>query len=415
MVRRHGAMVHCVCQQILRHDQDTEDAFQATFLILAEKLRSVRKRASLASWLHGVAHRVSLRIRDRNSARQRSEHGVATAEVRYPEDLDRGEACAILNTELSLLPDKWRLPLILCHLEGRTQDEAARQLGWSKGTLRNRLDDARTALGRRLRRRGIFGSGVLATALLSDCVAPALPPQLATSTVRAATRIAAGYSARGAAAPGALNLTEDMVKPMLLTKLNAATAGLFVLGLLVTGTSIAPHVSGAPRAEQPDKPLVQKPVPVSRTSAEHNTPSEPPTQKPVPTVLGPKAFWNGDVIEITDVRATSPKLEQGDSVTVRGRARLASRASAQLGLYLTQTQGNGLEEIDPFQTIDLKRGATEFELKTTIKHRGVLHLTVYDRSGKPFGGLYFGTSSQMKAIGDWSLDYYLIGESPKTP
>ena len=137
----------------------------------------------------------------------------------------------------------------------------------------------------------------------------------------------------------------------------------------------------------------------------------PPTRLSVPTVLGPKAFRDGDVIEITDVRATSPKLEQGDSVTVRGRVRLASQDRAQLGLYLTQTEGGDSAETDPSQWGQVKRGLGEFELKATIKHRGVLHLTLYDGSGKPFGGVYFGTARQMKRIEGWSLDYYLAGDA----
>jgi hypothetical protein len=126
-----------------------------------------------------------------------------------------------------------------------------------------------------------------------------------------------------------------------------------------------------------------------------------------PTVLGPKAFRDGDVVEITDVRATSAKLEPGDSVTVRGRIRLASQDEAQLGLYLTQTEGNDEAETDKSQTTQVKRGLAEFELKATIKHRGVLHLTLYNKSGRPFGGVYFGTAAQMKKIEEWSLDYYL--------
>jgi hypothetical protein len=136
----------------------------------------------------------------------------------------------------------------------------------------------------------------------------------------------------------------------------------------------------------------------------------PPTQQPASTVLGPKAFRDGDVIEITDVQATSPKLEQGDSVTVRGRVRLASQDQAQLSLYLTQTEGNGTEESDPSQTIQVQRGLRDFELKATIKHRGVLHLTLYGESGQPFGGVYFGTAPQMKQIETWSVDYYLGGQ-----
>jgi hypothetical protein len=136
----------------------------------------------------------------------------------------------------------------------------------------------------------------------------------------------------------------------------------------------------------------------------------PPAQKSAETVLGPKAFRDGDVIEITDVRSTSPKLEQGDTVTVRGRVRLASQDEAQLGLYLTQTEGNGVEETDSSQITTVKRGLVEFELKATVKHRGVLHVTLYDKSGRPFGGVYFGTAAQMKQIESWSVDYYLTDE-----
>lgn len=133
----------------------------------------------------------------------------------------------------------------------------------------------------------------------------------------------------------------------------------------------------------------------------------PPAQNSITPVLGPKAFHDGDVIEILDVTATSPRLEPGDSVTVKGRVRLDSRDSAKLCLLLTQTEGDGLEETDASQTLSVSRGLQDFELKITIKHRGMLHLTLYDEdSGKSFGGTYFGTEGQMKSIADWDLSYY---------
>jgi hypothetical protein len=135
----------------------------------------------------------------------------------------------------------------------------------------------------------------------------------------------------------------------------------------------------------------------------------PPIQTSIATMLGPKVFRDGDVVEITDVRATSAKLEQGDSITVRGRVRLASLDQAQLGLLVTQTEGNGSEETDAAQVVAVKRGLGEFELKITVKHRGTLHLTLYDKSGQPFGGVYFGTAAQMKQIEGMSLEHYLTG------
>jgi hypothetical protein len=134
----------------------------------------------------------------------------------------------------------------------------------------------------------------------------------------------------------------------------------------------------------------------------------PPVQDSVSVVLGPKAYRDGDVIEITEVTATSGNLEQGDSITVRGRVRLDSRSSASLNLLVTQTEGDGQEETDPGQSKSVSKGLSAFELKATIKHKGVLHLTLYDiKTGKPFGGTYFGTSQQMNRIGDWNVQYYL--------
>jgi hypothetical protein len=133
-----------------------------------------------------------------------------------------------------------------------------------------------------------------------------------------------------------------------------------------------------------------------------------PVQEAVSVVLGPKAYRDGDVIEITEVTATSSKLEQGDSVTVRGRVRLDSRNAASLCLFVTQTEGDGWEETDAEQTKNVASGLTTFELKTAIKHKGALHLTLYDsNSGKPFGGTYFGTGEQMNRIRGWSVQYYL--------
>src|SRR5262249_25420854 len=135
IVLRHGTMVYHVCRRVLRHHQDAEDAFQATFLVLAQELRALRRHASLAGWLHGVALRVSRKANARALARLRREAGAARPEAVPPDDLTWGEVRSALDEELGRLPDRWRLPLVLCYLEGQTQDGAADQLGWSKSTL----------------------------------------------------------------------------------------------------------------------------------------------------------------------------------------------------------------------------------------------------------------------------------------
>src|SRR5262249_1545293 len=154
IVRRHGAMVYRVCWRVLQHHHDAEDAFQATFLVLAQPLRTVRKRASLASWRPGVADRGALKSNGAEATRRRHEEQAAASQTMPPADVSWGEVRAVLDAELVELPEKWRLPLVLCYLEGRTQDEAAAELGWSARTLRRRLGGGGTGLGPRPRPRG---------------------------------------------------------------------------------------------------------------------------------------------------------------------------------------------------------------------------------------------------------------------
>src|SRR5262245_40286825 len=231
---RHGPMVYRVCWRVLQHAQDAEDAFQATFLVLAQKLRTVRQGASLASWLHGVAHRVALKARAQAAGRRRHEQEGALPETVPPDDVTWKELRSALDGELGQLPEKWRLPLILCYLEGRMQDEAASQLGWSKSTLRRRLEEAREALGRRLHGRGIVWPAALSAVLLADCVAPA-SPGLVAATVEAAAGVAAGKPVATAASVKVATLTQGMLKTMLLTRLKTVTAVLLLLGMVAFG------------------------------------------------------------------------------------------------------------------------------------------------------------------------------------
>jgi len=235
IVYRHGAMVYRVCWRVLQHPQDAEDAFQATFLVLAQKLRTVRKHASLASWLHGVARRVALKAKVQSAGRRRHEHEVSLPDRVPPDDVTWKELRSALDGELGELPEKWRLPLILCYLEGRTQDEAASQLAWSKSTLRRRLEEARAALGRRLNGRGIVWPAALSAVLLSDCLTSAAPGLVA-STVEAAAGVAAGKTVASAASVHVAALTEGMLKAMFITKLKTVTAVLLVLlGMVAFG------------------------------------------------------------------------------------------------------------------------------------------------------------------------------------
>ncbi len=139
-----------------------------------------------------------------------------------------------------------------------------------------------------------------------------------------------------------------------------------------------------------------------------------PLMESVPVKLGPKAFRDGDVIQILEVESTSPELEQGDLIVVRGRYRLESQPSAILSLYLTQTESGGGEETEETQTVNATSGWHDFELSMLIKRRGLPHLTFYRTGdGRPFGGVYFGTLEQMANADGRLVEYYEVGEARK--
>jgi RNA polymerase sigma factor (sigma-70 family) len=238
LMQRHGPMVWRVCRQVLRHTQDAEDAFQATFLVLARQVGSLRKPDSVGSWLHGIAYRVSLQARA--EAKRRREQTPEAGELDPAEprpDKSWQELQQLLHEELSRLADNLRGPLVLCILEGKTQDEAARQLGWSKSTLRRRLERARDLLRLRLAGRGVALSAALSAVLLSESTAPAaMPVLLFRPTLQAGLLLAAGKAALTDVAPGRVAvLTQGMTQAMTLTKMKIVTAVLLAFGLLAAG------------------------------------------------------------------------------------------------------------------------------------------------------------------------------------
>src|SRR6516162_8076074 len=237
IVHRHGPMVYRVCWRVLQRSQDAEDAFQATFLVLAGKLRSIRKLESLASWLHGIAHHVALRAKVQAQARRRREESAARAgNSTRTDDGNGNDLRAALDAELCRLPEKLRQPLVLCYLEGRTQDEAASQLGWSKSTLRRRLAKARDTLGRRLTARGVSLSASMAAVLVSDCIASGAPaPPLVASTVEAAAHVAAGETTATVATATVAALTGGLVRAMFVTKLKYVATAILLVALLCAG------------------------------------------------------------------------------------------------------------------------------------------------------------------------------------
>src|SRR5262245_21276651 len=192
LVRRHRPTVLGACRQVLIDDADIEDAAQQTFLALWRNARSIRKRQSVGGWLFGVAHRLAVkglaRARRRRVVEGRA--GKSRDEAAQAPDISWREACAILHEELDRLTDKHRLPLLLCYLDGKSRDEAAKQLGWSVGAVKGNLERGRIRLRDRPARRGVtLSAGLLAAAAGSEATAgPLLPTAAILRAVAGATR-----------------------------------------------------------------------------------------------------------------------------------------------------------------------------------------------------------------------------------
>jgi RNA polymerase sigma factor (sigma-70 family) len=252
LVRRHAPLVWGVCRRLLDH-HDAEDAFQATFLVLARKAASVVPREMLANWLYGVAHQAALHAR-RTVARRRARERQVTEMPEPAVSAERDpwdDLRPLLDQELSRLPDKYRVVLALSDLEGKTRGEAARQLGLPEGTVASRLARARAMLAKRLAQRGVALSGGALAAMLSQKVASAgVPLSVVESTITAASLVAAGKAASGAISVKAAAFAEGVLKTMLNTKLKAAIAVILVLVLVATGATILTRRTAAGQGDK---------------------------------------------------------------------------------------------------------------------------------------------------------------------
>jgi RNA polymerase sigma factor (sigma-70 family) len=258
LVRRHGPMVMGVCRRVLRNSHDAEDAFQATFLVLVRKAPTLRSPRLLGNWLYGVAYRTALEARKRSATRTANETEVArrpqTSEDLWP-DLQ-----PILDQELQRLPDKYRVVLVLCDLEGKTRKDAARHIGCPEGTVASRLASARAILAKRLRRHVPAISGETLGAMLSLNSGAGVSTSVISATTKVAGVFAAGQIAAGLGSANiaqVVALAEGVLKSMLLTKIKITTA--LVLAVAVScylgaiGVRIAlgqnPNQAKIPQAE----------------------------------------------------------------------------------------------------------------------------------------------------------------------
>jgi RNA polymerase sigma factor (sigma-70 family) len=255
LVHRHAPMVWGVCRRVLRSHHDAEDAFQATFLVLARKAAAIASRELLANWLYGVAHQTALKARTTVAKRRGRERQVERMPEPAVAEQDRwDDLVPLLDQELSRLPDRYRVVIVLCDLEGKARGEAARQLGVPEGTVASRLARARAMLAKRLARHGLAVSGGALAAALAEKASACVPASVVSSTIKAAILFAAGQAAAaGAISARVAALAEGALKTMLLTKLKIATAVLLavvlVFGMGGFGICLFNHSARAARGE----------------------------------------------------------------------------------------------------------------------------------------------------------------------
>jgi RNA polymerase sigma factor (sigma-70 family) len=320
ILRRHGPMVLSVGRRVLHNQHDAEDVFQATFLLLARKAPSIRRHDSVSSWLHGVALRLALKLRSQNMRRQTRERQAADMRKKSP-NLEAAwqELQEVLDQALQKLPAKYRTVLLLCYLEGRTQEEVAKQLGCPLGTVRSRLAQGRKLLRGRLARQGLVGSvGAVATLLAASTAVEAISMTLQQQTLKAAALYAAGKAAVGLVSADVADLASAGLKALAAMKLKIATLVLLATGLCLGGAGALayPHVAksrteartelvrtrGIERLSQPSSP------PATRQSTDTTSARNPDDEKKEVSVTGRVVDENGKPVAGADVAVVGTPL-----------------------------------------------------------------------------------------------------------
>ncbi len=271
LVERFGPMVLGVCRKFLPDPHAAEDAFQATFLVLVRRAGTIRDRDLVGHWLYAVALKVVKRSRADLARRRLRERGgedvdaypVADAPPSWPFDVG-----PILQEELARLPENYRKPLVLCFLDGRSHEDAARQLQWPVGTVKGRISRGKEMLRERLTRRGVAITTAAIAASLSQTASATVSPILIDSTVRAAMGIAAGGAvAAGACSATAAALSEGVVASMMLAKFKVLAGGLVALGTVVTGAAVMARQLGPANPPNPGATAAQAPAPPQKQAA----------------------------------------------------------------------------------------------------------------------------------------------------
>jgi RNA polymerase sigma factor (sigma-70 family) len=230
---RHGPMVWGVCRRALHDEADAEDAFQATFLVFVRRAATLTNRAAVGNWLYGVANKTARKARAMLGRRRAEEPNLAAHRAAWQEEAEH-PLVPLLDVELSRLPDKYRVPLVLCELEGASIQEAARQLGCPQGTVASRLARGRVLLAQRIKRRGLHLAGGLLAAGLAPTAWASMPAALTASTLQTVRAGPAGQTPDVVPANVAA-LAEGVIKTMTLRNFQIAAAAVCAAAVVVLG------------------------------------------------------------------------------------------------------------------------------------------------------------------------------------
>lgn len=273
LVRRHGPTVMGVGRRILRNDADAADAFQATFLVLVRKAASIRPRGMVSHWLYGVARNTAMKAKAMNHTRRVKEQEAGAMRIADGAEDAWQQDYARVDEEMGRLPDKYRAPIVLCDLEGKTIREAARHLNWPQGTLATRLAQGRRMLARRLSKHGLALLGGVVATPVSHCAASAsVPVPLISTASQAASLFGAGKAATSdVVSATVIALTEGVLKTMLRSKLKVLVTALIVFvalagsaGFLIQPAEAQkPSPAAVPEPEKPAKTGHQDEAPVA--------------------------------------------------------------------------------------------------------------------------------------------------------
>ncbi len=403
LVRRHGPMVLGVCSELLGDRHHAEDAFQAVFLVLAQKARSIRDPDLLGNWLYGVALRTSRYARIRLGRHRKNEEAgsmlnaslgkaVPSAEQSF---LAREQA-EVLHDEIERLPRAFRVPVVLCYLEGLTVHEAARRLRCSHGTVRSRMARAREKLRQGLTRRGVvLSAATLAAALSTRTASASVSSHLCEITTRAAIQFAAGQSA----APLAAALAQEVLRSMLANKLKLTALTLLVLGTVATGAGSMKHLlatekepmkSSMGRTSQlvarneprPEVPNLSTRGRMTVTGRVLDPAGKPASGVPVDLIGVPRSPSAG-----TDVHKDAFVLLGQATAEEAGRFRIeADRASSArlLDVYvLSGASGPG----SGFGCLQVHPDAAQAELEMHLRPEQLIRGRLVDLSGQPAAGV----------------------------